>query len=317
METSKKRHNPPIFDEDHSVQAFDRNNDAVPADSLDNLVKNADVSKVQVVKNDSVLSKELCKLLNKIIGIKETEIEDNNAEEAALSDCMTLENEQPRKWYQKRKIEPYLTIEVDLSPPRSSFEDAYTIRQFIHQGKYSPIKITAHTPDAVQKAKVFAAAYQELTKQNAIVVQNCEDVQEEDLERKTKEPSELSKTLRAVGREFEKDFSKVKEKLKDRKTLEGDAFNAVSTISIMPFCTYTGIKRLHKVWTATGNERGGPLEPVFGLVLGMISTTVVSIYAGVQAYKGNYIPLAIVGTTQSLDTVGRYALNLWKRAKNG
>src|SRR3990167_4414690 len=68
MEQKKKRHNPEITPQDLAVSAFDRNNDIVnDAVNLDGLVKNADTSKVEVVKNDSLLSKELYTLLAKIV----------------------------------------------------------------------------------------------------------------------------------------------------------------------------------------------------------------------------------------------------------
>ncbi|MBI4918489.1 hypothetical protein HY837_01055, partial [archaeon] len=81
---------------------------------------------------------------------------------------------------------------------------------FFEEGKYSPIKITAHTREALAQAKIFAAAYKKLTGENASIIQNCPD---QVLEEKVKEVKdeevwkEVRQELKSDTQKFSKYFT--------------------------------------------------------------------------------------------------------------
>ncbi len=208
----KKRHNPEITQEDLAKQAFDRNNDALPLkESLDAIVNIDETEQVQVIKSDTALQKGLYDLAIKTFG-EDIDVGKSVAffENSFSWRTVKLTQKQNKKWYQRREFKDYATIEVDCEASEKKIEDVFqekhkqnkdgfegimiliedTLQEvgqtrFVEKGKYAPIKITAHTPKALARAKTFAVEYKKLTGQKAIVIQNCTD--EEKLEQKVEE----------------------------------------------------------------------------------------------------------------------------------
>ncbi len=224
MEQTKKRHNPPIYDEDLAVKSFDR---------LDDIVQKADTSKVEVVKTDDALKEELASLAVKVFGdfflghregknSLEILLRVNNENYSLLKSEIFAETKlivyksKKANWYKRATINKYFTLEVDR-PEQLIKSDAIEITEpnsIIQKGRYQPIKITAHTSEALKQAKLFAAAYQELTKQKARVIQDCADeetvnqtkvktaekIEAPIVEVVPKEPSKNAKVLREMSR---------------------------------------------------------------------------------------------------------------------
>ncbi len=172
MEQTKKRHNPPIFEEDRAVKAFDSD-----SGSLDGVVERAklDADKFEPVKTDEVRAKELYNLFVKVFGSDLSGETHMFKEVAFLEDNIDAYKVERPKWYKKRQAQDYVSIQVEV-PSEVIKSDAGEVKNkvpFIHEGKYAPIKITAHTPEALNQAKVFAAAYEKISDQKARIIQNC------------------------------------------------------------------------------------------------------------------------------------------------
>ncbi len=327
----KKRHNPEITEQDLAVNAFDR------LESIVQEAKNSSQS-VETVKTDGVLMNEFYSLIKKIFG--EEFYEHNKSkrwqtEEELLNDTRGLFNvvvndpefaafvNEPRtfyknkknKWYQKKMPEKYITLKVDAMDEIIKSDAGEKINFLVQKGKYNPIEITAHTTEALKEARIFVTAYQNLTGQKATLIQDCEDEEPvKEVEEKVKEPSKLGIILRAVGKEVSGDLKKAKETLTDEDEIPGDLFQGCVTAVMMPFCTYGGIRRIARACEYHG-------EPSFHAVIGgMGGFFTLCTGLGVtlkMASEGDYIPLAVVGTTQALDTVGRYVVSVARRVKNG
>ncbi len=239
MEQQKKRHNPEITQEDLAVKAFDR---------LENIVQEAKNSSqtVEAVKTDNALVKDFYTLVTKVFGeelVKENKntltcmssMEGFDSKEGiylgvkSLDERIELEKflEDPKfidslnqlnglykkkkdRWYQKKKPEKYLSLEIDIPEQviKSDAGELPKLKFIVENGKYNPIKITAHTTEALREARVFVKAYEALTGKKATLIQDCEDeepikeVQKEikTLEQKVKEPSKQVKIAKEMGR---------------------------------------------------------------------------------------------------------------------
>ncbi len=218
MEQQKKRHNPPIHDEEHAVQAFDRNNDALPADSLEGKVK---TSSVDIEKTEDAVKKEIskkfCDLVNEVFGSKNYSFNAAinipaefdyvgsilytgqgerpvtiNEHDLDLSKSIRLSAFEKPRWYQLTKsIILHVQVEVDLPDKTTEIEAGpLTIKStFLEDNKYAPIKVYVRDTESLPKAKLFAQKYQEVTGQKARIIQDCPD--EQKLEQKVEEKSKL------------------------------------------------------------------------------------------------------------------------------
>ncbi len=193
METIKKRHNPEITPEDLAAKAFDK---------LENIVQEAKNSpNNEVEKTDNALREDLYNLISKVFG--EEFYKENKELFVGFSggspnpnkirypeilkhfeggeNSVTLFKTGKTKWYQRKNTEKYITFDVDL-PVTKIKTDQGEVLQFtsvVENGKYNPIKITAHTTEALKEAKIFGKAYETLTGQKARIIQDCADALEQ------------------------------------------------------------------------------------------------------------------------------------------
>ncbi|MBI4918955.1 hypothetical protein HY837_03430 [archaeon] len=221
MEQKKKRHNPEITQEDLAVKAFDR---------LDDIVQEAKNSsqEVEAVKTDKSKLKEFHNLISKVFGeefYKETkEALVWETEEEIYADKTMLDNfsmlkdpgfidllNTPRslwkkkrtKWYKKKISERYITLEINTPDQimKSDAGELPKIKVLLENGKYSPIKITAHTQEALKESRIFVKAYEKLTGQKATLIQDCEDEEPVRLEKKIqKQPDYKTAAWKKMGK---------------------------------------------------------------------------------------------------------------------
>ncbi|MBI4918863.1 hypothetical protein HY837_02970, partial [archaeon] len=109
----KKRHNPPILEEDRAVKAFDSGS------GLDKIVEQAkeNTEPVSIAKTDEASRKELYNLVVKVFGNDLYCLGDSFGtftENVFTGQQIELDKKTKQKWYQKKKVEQYLTLEVDF-----------------------------------------------------------------------------------------------------------------------------------------------------------------------------------------------------------
>ncbi len=215
MENTKKRHNPPIFEEDSAVKAFDR---------LESIVEKAKSSseEVKVIETERSKRDEFYKLITLVFGEK---FYQENKEDLGYftgetdpkiinyyytpepkwlhTPPFTLHKSKKTKWYNKKRSEKYITLEIDTPKQlvKSDAIEVTKIEQIIHKEEYQPIEITAHTPEALKESKVFAKAYEELTGKKATVIKDCAETPVKDLEQVVKEkPNFKVEGLKRIGK---------------------------------------------------------------------------------------------------------------------
>ncbi|MBI4918956.1 hypothetical protein HY837_03435 [archaeon] len=266
----KKRHNPPITQEDLAVKAFDR---------LDDIVKKADPSSVDVVKTENALNQQLNGLISKIFSqniyhrvYADIITQDDSYSKEVLqrfgctdlnmkeNSVLILLKKEKQKWYQRTKTVAYVTLEVDLPEQkiRTDYGEEVVTKKFIQNNNYSPIKITAHTPEALKQARIFAAAYKELTKQKAAVIQDCAD---EEAVNKT-EVKEFVKLEEKIVDVVKKEPTKNVKVIKEMGNISGRILKetgkgfwkgtkwSLSNIVCAPFIAPTKIRQIYE-----GNDR--------------------------------------------------------------
>ncbi len=192
MEKTKKRHNPPIHDEDLAVSAFDRNNDA---HDLEKLIKEAKTEeKIDVVKGEEALRKEFNYLIRRIFGenirwnpdwrtIPFTEYDLEGDYGYRPEGVFELTEVQIKKIFGMFIgtgiiTKKYVKIECDLPKKEKKISEVLvniSVRPSIFENnQYNPIQITAYTPEALKQSKVFAQVYEKISGHPVKIIQECE-----------------------------------------------------------------------------------------------------------------------------------------------
>ncbi len=207
----QKRHNPEITPEDKKAWGVPAEDSAVKAfDSLDQVVDSS------ITKTERVSLQELHQLVTGVFGNDlyfgyDPKNIDNFNETSFTGNCkVELYKKTKQKWYQRKKTNKYLTLEVESVQVKANDDAQKEViaGTFFEKGKYASLKLTAHTTEALKQAKIFAAAYQNLTKQKASIIQDCIDnvttvkktssIEEKIVEEKPKTKNALSESLSAV-----------------------------------------------------------------------------------------------------------------------
>ncbi|MBI4919006.1 hypothetical protein HY837_03690 [archaeon] len=308
MEQKKKRHNPPILEEDQAVQAFDRNDDRSSVEEKNESLEN----KVEVVveKSDGMLLLEFSQRVQRIFGdvywsFAGSYIPLKNNVSTYLYDL----RKKNKKWF-KKDYENYAVIEVDVQEQAVKSDSGQEENKiFCRKGKFNPLKITAYTPESLDKARSLAEEYKRVYGQKVRILQEFPDK----LEEKITSEGKVFNRFADMGEEFYKDMNKVKETFKTSPAIKGIGKGLLSGASI-PFFGYTAGKRIFNALDSNDFDEDVP-HATTGIITGLATVCGTIIWACTQGEKGNYDPLVIIGTTQGLNLAGAYFKSLWNRTK--
>ncbi len=226
----RKRMNPEITPADLAVNAFDRNDDSVQkklnpelteedraVHAFDKLIESAiqqseeTMNDLNITKTDDARRQELCDLFIQVFGSFKEGVATEKPVGLDTATAFTLVKSSKTKWYKPVKNEDYVSILIDFEEQvRNSSQYETKRAHFVENGKYAPLKLIAHTPEALAKSKIFAVVYKKLTGQNVSIVQNCADPIKDvkDLEQKVKEETKQEVKDEEVWKEVKQELGK-------------------------------------------------------------------------------------------------------------
>ncbi len=288
MEQKKKRHNPEITPEDLAVKAFD---------SLESVIQESKEhpEPANIVKTDEARRLELCELINNFFGKDVKPAGDRVYLDTATS--FRLYKYHKTKWYKPVKTEKYLNLEIDFDEQiRNPAEYELKREHFVENGKYAPLKLTAHTTEALERAKLFATVYRVLTSQNVSIIQNCPDsvIKDQVLEEKVKEEAKQEISEEEVWKE-------VKKELKSDAKQFGDYFVGMGfALSIFPYVLPSTVKFVNNIkpdysMKFTKAENAGAAT---GAVVGVLGL------CGQAALYANFPQLLLIPVATNLGSAG-------------
>ncbi len=178
MEKTKKRHNPPILEEDLAMQAFDETDVVQPRPDFDTAKESAHKDlEFKIEEGYRALERKFEDLVLEVYG---SEIRVCHYSSGNYT-CEVKERKNYNascSWYlftveiKKRRILPNKKIPRLQSVILKDVDNTYSqIYGSESEPKFNPIAIKTYNQDALEKAKLFAQKYKEMSGQNVRLIQ--------------------------------------------------------------------------------------------------------------------------------------------------